>query len=72
SARITYAVVCRGFTADVRKLASGIRPDTILLSADLDRRRHDRYCRELTAASIPHRSLRPAPFSISYPPSPPL
>ncbi len=72
SARITYAVVCRGFTADVRKLASGIRPDTILLSADLDRRRHDRYCRELTAASIPHRSLRTAPFSTSYPPSPPL
>ena len=61
---ISYALVCNGFRGDIRDLAAEIRPDTILLSADLNRRRHDRYRQELTEADIPHRSLRNTPFSI--------
>ncbi len=61
---ISYALVCNGFRGDIRDIASEIRPDTILLSADLNRRRHDRYRQELTDAEIPHRSLRNTPFSI--------
>ena len=61
---INYALVCNGFRGNVKDIASEIRPDTILLSADLNRRRHDRYRQELTEADIPHRSLRNTPFSI--------
>ena len=59
---VHYAVVCRGFTGDICRLAGSVCPDTLLLSADPDPRRHDRYCRELTAASLPHRSLRSSPL----------
>lgn len=60
--RINYAIVCNGFRGDILSVASEISPDTIILSADLNRRRHDRYLRELTEASIPHRTLRTTPF----------
>lgn len=60
--RPDYAVICRGFRGDITRAAQLIVPDSILLSSDLNLRRHDRYVRELTAASIPHRSLRPAPY----------
>lgn len=62
--RPDYAVVCRGFRGDIAEVAYKVRPDTILLSADLNLRRHDRYARELAALGIPYRSLRPAPFHI--------
>ena len=63
ASRPDYAVVCRGFRGDICEAARTLGADTILLSRDLNLRRHDRYVRELTAASIPHRSLRPAPFA---------
>ncbi len=56
--RLDYAVVCRGFRGDVVDLGRTLGADTILLSCDLDLRRHDRYLRELSAAGFPHRSLR--------------
>lgn len=56
---IHTAVVCRGFTGDVVAFADSLRPDTIILARDLNRRRHDRYLRELRAAGLPVRSLRP-------------
>ncbi|MDE6377257.1 MAG: ComEC/Rec2 family competence protein, partial [Duncaniella sp.] len=59
-----YLVVCRGFRGDVVSLAAEVSPDSVLLSGDLNRRRHDRYMRELTDASIPVRSLREEPFVI--------
>ncbi len=59
-----YAVVCRGFRGDICEAARTIGADTILLSRDLNLRRHDRYVRELTLASIPHRTLRDAPFKL--------
>ncbi len=57
-----YLVVCRGFRGDIIRLARAVRPDTILLSADLNRRLHDRWLRELTDSAIPVRSLRPTPL----------
>lgn len=60
----SYAVVCRGFRGDVCTLAMMVGADSVLLSRDLDRRRHDRYVRELTQAFIPHRSLRDAPLHV--------
>ena len=57
-----YLVVCRGFRGNIIRLARAVRPDTILLSADLNRRLHDRWLRELTDSAIPVRSLRPAPL----------
>lgn len=60
--RPNYAVVCRGFKGDIVDLWHTVHPDTILLSADLNRRRHDRYMLELTIDSIPHRSLRDKAF----------
>lgn len=59
-----YAVVCRGFRGDICEAARIIGADTILLSRDLNLRRHDRYVRELTLAAIPHRTLRDAPFKL--------
>ena len=60
--RPDYAVICRGFRGDIMRAAQIINPDSILLSCDLNLRRHDRYVRELTEASIPHKSLRQAPY----------
>lgn len=60
--RHDYAVICRGFRGDITRAAQITGADSILLSSDLNLRRHDRYVRELKAASIPHRSLRTAPF----------
>lgn len=59
-----YVVVCRGFRGDICALARVTGADSILLSRDLDLRRHDRYERELTRDSIPHRSLRSASFHL--------
>lgn len=60
--RLDYAVVCRGFRGDVVDLVRRLGADTVLLSSDLDLRRHDRYLSELEASGIPHRSLRSAPL----------
>ena len=60
----SYMVVCRGFRGDVCRLARTVGADSVLLSRDLDRRRHDRYVCELTQALIPHRSLRDAPLHV--------
>lgn len=65
ASRPDYAVVCRGFRGDICETARMTGADTILLSRDLNLRRHDRYMRELAVASIPHRTLRDAPFRIN-------
>ncbi|MBD5251689.1 MAG: ComEC/Rec2 family competence protein [Bacteroides sp.] len=57
-----YLVVCRGFRGDISSLVSTVKPDTVLLSGDLNRHRHDRYLAELSSASVPVRSLRSSPF----------
>ena len=62
--RPDYAVVCRGFRGNIIELASRIGADSILLSRDLNLRRHDRYASELRAEEIPFRSLRDEVFHI--------
>lgn len=51
-------VLCNGFKGDAVDAAEIANADTVLLSRDLNKRRHDRYMRELTAANIPFVSLR--------------
>lgn len=59
---VDYAVVCRGFTGDVAGVRSIIAADTVILSKDMDVRRHDRYRSELEDAGIPVVSLRDGRF----------
>lgn len=58
NARPNYAIVCNGFKGDVLDISRQVNPDTILLSANLNVRRHDRYLDSLAMYGIPHRSLR--------------
>lgn len=53
-----YLLVCRGFRGDVVDLSRLLPSDTVLLSADINSIRHDRYARELASAGIRYRSLR--------------
>lgn len=62
---VDYALVCNGFRGDVRALADSLSPDTILLAADLNKRRHDRYLRELTESGRGVRSLKHSPFIVT-------
>lgn len=57
-----YAVVCRGFMGDVCGMAQVVGADSVLLSSDLNKVRHDRYAGELAEASVPFRSLRSGPW----------
>ncbi len=67
---VDYALVSASYRGDILAVAEALRPDTVLLSGDINIRRHDRYRRELAEAWIPVRSIRDAPFSyiISYAP----
>lgn len=55
---VDYAIVCRGFRGNVLDAHRRLKPDSIMLSADLHVRRHDRYLDSLQRYDIPHRSLR--------------
>lgn len=57
-----YLVVCRGFKGDVCALAEAVDADSVLLSYDLNSRRHDSYFARLSAAGFRVRSLRHSPF----------
>ena len=63
---INYAVVCNGFRGNVLDIADTLSPDTILLSANLNVRRHNRYMDSLEVHKIPHRSLRYTVHHIKY------
>ncbi|MDE6860800.1 MAG: ComEC/Rec2 family competence protein [Duncaniella sp.] len=56
--KIDYAVVCRGFKGDITDFARTMRPDTLVLSADIHKRRNDRYAKELTATGQNLKELR--------------
>lgn len=60
-----YLLVVNSFYGDVVELARQSAADTILLSADISKRRHLRYADELNDASIPYRSLRQGYFSLT-------
>lgn len=65
--KFDYLLVTRGFSGDIVELANTIKADTILLSNDIAKRRHQRYAHELEEAGISHQSLRDAPFHLSRP-----
>lgn len=64
TAGFTYLLVCRGQRADIAPLL--YCADTIVLSADLHPRRHDRYAAECAAAGIPCISLKARPLHNLY------
>ena len=64
STHIDYAVICRGFRGEIMRAYESLRPDTVLLSSDLDHRRHHRYVNSLKEAGIPYRTLRDTPFRL--------
>lgn len=65
--KIDYAVVCNGFKGNVLDIADILSPDTILLSSNLNVRRHNRYIDSLQTHGIPHRSLRLTPHRVTIP-----
>ncbi len=62
--RIHYLVVCAGFRGDIVKAVASMSPDSVLLSSDLNNRRHNRYMDELARAGIPVRSIKNSPFGL--------
>lgn len=56
--RVNYAVICNGFKGNILDIPGAVSPDTILLSANLNARRHNRYEDSLQVHNIPYRSLR--------------
>lgn len=56
--KIDYAIVCRGFSGDITELASIIKPDTLVLSSDIYKRRHNRYAEKLVTAGQKFKKLR--------------
>ena len=60
--QIDYALVTRGFTGDIKEFQDSVNADTIVLSADIHLRRHNRYANELIDAQIPIRTLRNNPL----------
>ncbi|MCM1075841.1 MAG: ComEC/Rec2 family competence protein [Bacteroides sp.] len=62
--RIDYAVICGGFRGRISSLTECVDTDSILLSADLNVRLHDRYLSELSEAGVAVRSLRHSPLRI--------
>lgn len=61
-----YMLVCRGFNGNVVREARLSRCDTVMLSRDLHRRRHDRYMRELIENGIPVVSLYDNPYHKTF------
>ncbi len=57
---VKYALVCRGYAGTMDGI--GHVADTVLLSRDIDIRRHNRYIRQLQNDSVPYRSLRETAF----------
>ena len=64
TAGFTYLLVCRGQRADITPLLHCA--DTIILSADLHPRRHDRYAAECAASGSPCISLKTRPLPNLY------
>ena len=57
-----YSLVCRGFKGNILDVNKIINADTILLSRDLNKRRHDKYVDSCQTHNIPYISLRDTCF----------
>lgn len=58
SGKVVYALVSGGYKGTIEEVIEKISPDTILLSPDLNKRRHDNYQSTLQELSFPFISLR--------------
>ncbi len=62
----TYAVVCSGYRGEIEDIITRLRPDTVILSGDLDKRRHNRYLDRLNSLSTPTKTLRDTIFHTTF------
>lgn len=53
-----YALVCKGYNGEIEDISNTIKPDTILLSKDLHKKRISRYINSCKVNNIPYVSLR--------------
>ena len=58
--------MCRGYRHDFRELLSAVRPDTVLLSADLPKSRLEKYAAACDSLGIPVRDIGRERFSIIF------
>lgn len=61
-----YLLMCRGYRHDFRELLSAVRPDTVLLSADLPKSRLEKYAAACDSLGIPVRDIGRERFSIIF------
>jgi len=61
---VNYLMVCRGTRADISEIAQAYRPDSIILSTDLDVRRERKYAAGCDELGIPYISLRMQGWSL--------
>ena len=59
-----YLLVCRAFKGDIISLAEATGAHEVFLSADINKTRRRRYCRELLDAGISCRDMALQPFSL--------
>lgn len=57
-----YAIVCRGFKGNIYDVYNTLKPDTIILSRDLHKKRMARYIDSCEIHNIPYLSLREKGF----------
>ncbi len=62
--KVDYLLICGSFKGDVVKAAELTKAAKILIAADINKIRCNRYIRELEEAGIPCQSLAETPFSI--------
>ena len=63
--RLHYLIIGRGYTGDIPKTYRALKPDTVLLSTDLNPIRRARYIRQC-GDTIAYRDLSASPFSIVH------
>jgi len=63
--KLDYAIICRGFRENITDQIDLYRPDTIILSYDLNPRRAQRYVNECRDLKVPYIWLRESQWSIS-------
>ncbi|MDE6782956.1 MAG: ComEC/Rec2 family competence protein, partial [Paramuribaculum sp.] len=63
TAKVDYAVICRGFKSSVEEVMDCYRPDTIILARDLHPRTSSRLGSECAERGVPYISLRERSWS---------
>lgn len=61
---IDYALITKGFSGDITSIRDIVKADTIVLSGDINLRRHNRYVSELSNAGMKFKILRDEPIII--------